>query len=135
MIGGMDILFPVRSGAAALDFCVRLVSQWWPDCVFVIDHDPTGYTRYGQLTFHDTTEVLAYRDRAACDAWEELGYDDSLRGTMVYLISDPKRLTLVTEHDPCPEIVSLTNAIGAGLPTAFLVRPKMSAGRLPREAA
>jgi hypothetical protein len=51
--------------------------------------------------------------------WDDLGYDDSLKGTMVYLISDPDRLTLVTEHDPCPEIVALTAAIARGLPTAF----------------
>ena len=129
MIGGMDTIFPVLSGATALDFCVRLVSLWWPDCVFVLDDDPTIYTRYGQLALKDTSEVLVYRDRAACDAWDRLGYDESLRGTMVYFISGAKRLTLVTEHDPSPQIVALTDAIADGLPTAFGLLP----GHFPRK--
>jgi hypothetical protein len=77
------------------------------------------YTRHGQLAFRATSEVLIYRDQAACDAWDEVGCDDSLRGTMIYLISETKRLTVITEHDPSPEIIALVEAIKKGLPTAF----------------
>jgi hypothetical protein len=129
VIGGTDIIFPVWSGATALDFCVRLVSQWWPKCVFAVDEDPAIYTRYSQ--FGSASEVIVYRDQAACDAWDELGYDESLRGTMVYLISEPERLTVVVEHDPSPEIAALIEAIRAGLPTAFPVWPAPA----PLEAA
>jgi hypothetical protein len=120
----MDTVFPVWSGATALDFCVRLVSQAWPHCVFVVDDDPTIYIRYGQLRLSVTAEVIVYRDRAACDAWDQLGYDDSLRGTMVYFISNAKELTLITEHDPSPQIIALTEAITDGLPTAFPFGPE-----------
>jgi hypothetical protein len=119
----MDTIFPVWSGVTALDFSIRVVSQSWPDCVFVLDDDPTIYTRYGQLKLRDTSEVIVYRNRAACDAWDQLGYDDSLRGTMVYFISNAKRLTLITEHDPSPQIIALTEAIADGLPTAFGLSP------------
>ena len=120
MIGGMDIPFPVTSGPTALDFAVRLVSLWWPDCVFAIDDQQGTVDRYSRITvFHARSEVIVYRNAAASDLWDELGYDDSLKGTMVYLISDVDRLTLVTEHDPCPEIIRLTTAIARGLATAF----------------
>jgi hypothetical protein len=134
LIGGLDKIFPVWSGATALDFCLRLISQWWPACVFVVDDDPTIYISYCQLAFRENSEVIVYRDRAACDAWDEMGYDDSLRGTMVFLISEAKRLTLVTEHNPSPLIVSLTEAISNGLPTAFPLWTGSSPGA-PSEAA
>ncbi len=120
MIGGVDIPFAVQSGPTALDYAVRLVALWWPQCVFAVDDDIATVGRYADLTaFHDRSEVIVYRDAVARDAWDEMGYDDTLKGTMVYLISDPDRLTLVTEHDPCPEIVALTAAIGRGLRHAF----------------
>ncbi len=134
MIGGIDTIFPVWSGATALDFCLRLVSLSWPDCVFVVDDDPTVYASYGQLALRDTSEVIVYRDRSACDEWDRLGYDQSLRGTMVYFIGSSKQLTLVTEHDPSPLIVSLTEAIANGLPTAFGLLPG-DFPRKPSEAA
>jgi hypothetical protein len=113
------MIFPVVSGATAIDFCARLISQLWRSCVFVVDDDPTIYTDYGQIACRTTSEILIYRDQAACDAWEELGYDDSLRGTMVYLICEMKRLTVITEHDPSQQIVALLEAITYGLRTTF----------------
>jgi hypothetical protein len=117
MIGGQDIRFGVASGAIALDFAVRLVAQWWPEAVFALDDDPETVTHFSQLSFH----------AASSDAWDELGYDDSLRGTMVYLISDPKHLTLVTEHEPCDEIVAMIAAIKGGLSSAFPVGSREAA--------
>jgi hypothetical protein len=127
MIGGQDIRFGVASGAIALDFAVRLVAQWWPEAVFALDDDPETVTHFSQLSFHDRSEVIIYRDAASSDAWDELGYDDSLRGTMVYLISDPKHLTLVTEHEPCDEIVAMIAAIKGGLSSAFPVGSREAA--------
>lgn len=117
--GGHDTIFPVPSGPMAIDFCARLISHLWPSCVLVVDDDPTTHTGYGQLAFRAPSEILIYRDQAACDAWEELGYDDSLRGTMVYLISEMKRLTVTTEHNPSQQIVEIIEAIAYGLRTTF----------------
>ena len=127
MIGGMDVRFDVRSGPTALDFTVRLVARWWPDCVFVADDDATVTTDFERLPFRDRSEVIIYRDAAAADAWDALGYDDSLKGTMVYLLSDEASLTLVTEHDPCPDIIALTAAIRRGLLSGFRRRSEREA--------
>jgi hypothetical protein len=112
MIGGLDTIFPVRSSADAIDFACRLISFVWPDAVFVLDNDPTIHDR---LPIKSATEVIAYRDRAACDAWDKIGFDDSLRGTMVYLIAAPKQLTVTTETDPSEPIAAIVESIRYGL--------------------
>lgn len=112
MIHGLDTTFPVHCGADAIDFSARLVSHVWPGCVFVLDNDPTIHER---LPVKAASEMLIYRDRAACDAWDKFGYDDSLRGTMVYLISEPRRLTVTTECDPSSPIATIVAGIAFGL--------------------
>jgi hypothetical protein len=119
VIGGMDTILAVPSGPTALDYCIHLIARWWPDCVFLIDDDPATYTSYLQFASRRVTEVIMHRDPTACQAWDELGYDDSLRGTMVYFISEPERLTLVTEHNPSQAIQDIIKAVSEGLQTAF----------------
>jgi hypothetical protein len=113
MIGGQDIHIGVPSGAAALGAATQVVSVRWPRAVFAIDGKLVR--RCADLDLHDSSEVVIYRDMAACEAWRETGYDDSLKGTMIYLICDPTNLTLVVEDDPSPETRVLVKAIQDGL--------------------
>ena len=119
MIGGADVTFDVPAGPSALDYAVRLVASFWADCVFVADDDPTVVTRLDRLAFHGRSEVIVYRDVAACAAWRTIGYDDSLRGTMLYLISDPTELTIVIDDEPPAEITEMLAMIRQGLPSAI----------------
>jgi len=115
MIGGQDITIAVPAGAVALDLAVRVIKRHWPQAVFVADESPRIVTRYDHLEFHDNSEIVAYKDLAACMAWRQLGYDESLRGTMIYLLSDPADLTLVVEQVPSRAIQILLAAIQDGL--------------------
>jgi len=99
----------------ALDFAVRAVRRRWPLAVFVPDGASDFVPRYEHLEFRDRSEIVAYRDRAACEQWRQIGYDPSLKGTMLYLMSDPTELTLVVEDDPSEEISSLVSSILDGL--------------------
>jgi len=119
MIGGQDIHLPVRSGPEALDFAVRAILRRWKHAVFVANRRPEMLT-YDRLEFHDEhLEVIVYRDHGACDLWREKGYDESLRGTMVYLISDPEDLTIVVEDEPSAEIKLLLQTIRNGIAVTF----------------
>jgi len=119
MIGGEDIRVEVPIGAVALDFAVRLVRLRWPKAVFVANDDPR-LVGYQDLEFHERSEVIIYKDRESAEAWDTLGYHDSLKGTMIYLISDPSDLTLVVENDRSAEIQLIVDAVVSGLPSAFL---------------
>jgi len=117
MIGGRDIRIGVPSGAAALDFAVRAIRIRWPGAVFAANGDVSK--RYDDLEFHDSSEIIAYKDRAACQKWRAIGYDESVKGTMIYLISDRSDLTIVVEDEPSAEIQSLVSAIEDGLVRTF----------------
>jgi hypothetical protein len=113
MIGGADIHSKVPSGPEALDFVVKAVFRRWKDAVVVMNRDPK-LRGFHELEFHgDRLEMIVYED-AACACWRDLGYDESLKGTMMYFISDPDHLTLVTEEDASPEIQLILDAIRAG---------------------
>jgi hypothetical protein len=119
MIGGQDIHLEVPAGPEALDFAVRVVLRRWKQAVIVANRDPK-LLGYDELEFHgDHLEMIVYRDKDACAAWRDLGYDESLKGTMVYLISDPTDLTLVVEDNPLPEIRLIVAAIREGIAATF----------------
>lgn len=119
MIGGKDIRVAVPSGAAALDFAVRAVRIRWPKAVFAADRAAAIVERYDELQFHEKSEIIVYKDRQACQSWRALGFDESLKGTMIYLLSDSTDLTMVIEDDPPREIEMLVEAIRDGLEAKF----------------
>ena len=114
MIGGFDTVFDGPSGPEALDYVLRLLRIAWPACVFVPDDEPNPKP-YAELAFHDRSEVLVYRDIAACTAWDLLGYDESLKGTMFYLLCGPSSLTIVTETEPTAGVVHILDQITSDL--------------------
>lgn len=120
MIGGKDIHLDVSSGAAALDLAVRAAWREWPQAVFVADGSAKVIERYDELQFRDSSEIIVYKDLEACRSWREIGYDPSLKGTMLYLISDAGCLTMVVEDNPSREIEKLTLEIKKRLRGTFL---------------
>jgi len=119
MIGGQDIEVKVPAGASALDFAVRAVRLCWPEAVFVADHASGVSQRYESLEFHDSSEIVIYQNQAACERWRTIGYDEALKGTMIYFISNPTNLTIVVEDDPPADLHSLVSAIREGLASTF----------------
>ena len=121
MIGGQDIHIKVPSGAEAIGSAVRTIANHWPNAVFVLDNGPNIVDRSGDLDLIDNSEVVIYKDRSSCEKWRALGYDPSLKGTMVYLIADREDLTIVVEDEPPADISSLLSAVRNGL--AEILRP------------
>ena len=111
MIGGQDIHLKVPSGAAAIDAAVRAVAGRWPSAVFVVDNEQEVVPRPEQLDLDDGSEVVIYKDRAACEKWRAGGYDPSLKGTMIYLIAQRDGLTVVLEEEPSTEMASVLSSI------------------------
>ena len=121
MIGGQDIRIKVPSGAEAMRSAIRTVAMHWQTAVFVLDNGVDVVGPPDNLDLTSNSEVVIYKDRSSCEKWRALGYDPSLKGTMVYLIADREDLTIVVEDEPPAEINSLVSAVRNDI--AKILRP------------
>jgi hypothetical protein len=115
MIGGTDIIIPVRDELDALDLVVRAVVRLWPDVV--LEDGETGQVlpKYEGITFHGRREILAFRDPEAARLWEEIGVDPSLEGTLVHFLVSPGELTVAVDDVPPPRIRKFIDSLRAAL--------------------
>lgn len=97
MIGGIDIAIPTQAGDLSLVVAVRAILQYWPNAVF--ENGVTGerYARLADVPFGRIGEIFVYRDSAVADAWEDAGAVPELYDTMVHVIADDDRITLVVD--------------------------------------
>lgn len=97
MIGGIDIMIPTQAGPSSLVAAVRAIVQYWPNAVF--ENAVTGdrYARLANIPFGRLDEVFVYRDAKTADAWDAEGAVPDLHDTMVHVITDEDRLTLVVD--------------------------------------
>ena len=97
MIGGIDIAIPTQAGDSSLVAAVRAILQYWPNAVF--ENGVTGerYGRLAEVPFGLIEEIFVYRDSAIADAWEAEGTVPDLYDTMVHVIADDDRVTLVVD--------------------------------------
>jgi hypothetical protein len=114
MIGGHDIQFPNRAGAAA-DLCARAVAQVSPDAVF---EDAVTGERLRELTpavDADRRELFIYFDEPSADRWEAEGFVPELENTMVHVLAEEGVATVVLDDPDSPVAVRLLGAIGSAL--------------------
>ena len=114
MIGGIDIAIPTQAGDLSLVAAVRAIQQYWPNAVF--ENGVTGerYGRLAEVPFGRIDEVFVYRDSAVADAWEAEGAVPELYDTMVHVIADDDRVTLVVDSTEGP-MAELSAAVRSGL--------------------
>jgi len=124
MIGGADVILSTGlSPADALDTAVRMVARGWKRAVFQSGDTGRVFDAYPQIAFAGLTELLAYRDRAAFDSWEQLGADPSNGNTMVHLLAPGSgELTVVVDDPSAPQMKELLDAIRDALLDSALQR-------------
>ena len=97
MIGGIDIAIPTQAGDLSLVAAVRAIMQYWPKAVFEDGVTGERYARLTEVPFGRIGEIFIYRDSAVADAWEAEGAVPELYDTMVHVIADHDRITLVVD--------------------------------------
>ena len=106
MIGGTDLICPVRGDIPIPDVIFRVVRRYWPGYVFQNADDESGpFTPHAGpwLPRPSGREFFIYRDEQAARSWDEHGATPENRGTMLYvilpseqsLIASPTSVTLV----------------------------------------
>jgi hypothetical protein len=119
MIGGSDIIIPVKDARMAMDMAICAAARMWNHPVF--EDADTGHTFQDlwQVIVAPPPELLIYRDAAAQEAWKRLGADDSLNGTMIHLIARDGELTIAVDDVPGPKIRSYIESVRTGLCNAL----------------
>ena len=114
MIGGIDIAIPAQNVDSSLVAAVRAILQYWPRAVF--ENGTTGqrYNRLPDIPFGRLQEIFVYRDAPIADAWDAEGAVPELYDTMVHLIADDGRITLVVDSTDGP-IAEIIGAIRSAL--------------------
>ena len=114
MIGGIDIQLPTRCGPPSVEVAVRAIRQRWPRAVFENGLTGDHYEHFRQIPFGEITEIFVYRDRASADVWDAEGAIPSVHNTMIHVIADDDRITVVVdERDAAME--EIVAAISSGL--------------------
>jgi hypothetical protein len=111
MIGGTDIIIPVKDAEAAMDVALRATVTLWGRPVFEDADTGETFAEYRRRDLAGRREVLVFRDDAARVGWDELGADPSLDGTMIHLIADNGELTIAVDDVPNPSISSYIDAV------------------------
>ena len=115
MIGGTDIIIPVKDCESALETAVLTIARAWKSA-FVEDAETgAAISKSRDPGLLGRQEILVYRNAAAQKSWKELGADESLDGTMIHLIARDGELTIAVDDIPSPAIRSLVDAIQKAL--------------------
>jgi hypothetical protein len=83
-IHGKDCTVAITDSPAVRDFVARTIKANWPDCV--LQQDGNDYF------FHKNAESVK--------SWDEEGWSETNRDTMIYVIHGKKSLTLVVDENP-----------------------------------
>ncbi len=114
MIGGVDIPLISRAGASSSEVSVRAIRQIWPGAVF--ENGLTGdyYPQFRQVPFGELEELFVYRDLGAAKAWDDEGAVPETYNSMIHLIVEEERLTVVIDERDA-EMESMIAAINSAL--------------------
>jgi len=115
MIGGTDIIIVVRDSESAIDLALRATRRLWPTAVYENADTGEAFAAYRPIVLSSHCEILVYRDEAARNAWDELGADESLDGTMIHLIARECELTIAVDDVPNSTISAYIETVRKGL--------------------
>jgi len=115
MIGGHDIIVPTHGDSAALDACLRVIRQYWPEAVFENAANGSGANRYEAFSLGDSKEVFAYRDSAAAHEWDAKGADPTLCNTMIHVLQSDGAVTLVVDDPGDAAMAEMLQAVRSAL--------------------
>jgi hypothetical protein len=115
VIGGTDIIIPVRNENDALAWAVRAITRLWPNAVLEDADSAEVLPQYPSINFQGRREILAFRDQKAADQWDELGADPSLGGTLVHFLASQGALTVSVDDVPPAQIGSFVEALRSSL--------------------
>jgi hypothetical protein len=108
MIGGTDVICPVRSDLPIADVIFRSVRRYWPQYVYQDADDETGpFTPHKGpwLPRPKGREFFVYRDKQAARSWDRYGATPKNTNTMLYVI-------LPRERSVAPVPTSMTLVCG-----------------------
>ena len=95
-IGGIDIVIRSKRSLRDLDFeFMDSIRRHWPESQARYVHQPKE------------REAFIYRDRASLESWEKEGAVEENRNTMVHLLFDVYRLTIVVDDPKDPTMASM----------------------------
>jgi hypothetical protein len=125
MIGGTDVILPVRSGVPATDVIFRTVRRHWPNFVYQdADDESAPFVAHTGPWLPEPAgrEFFIYRDEQAARGWDEHGATAENANTMLYVLlgeasnlsSGLGSLTIVC-GELTGEIAVLLEAIARGL--------------------
>jgi hypothetical protein len=123
MIGGTDITIPTVAGAAALDFCLRVTLEEWPNAVFEDANTGRRFNEYQSLPLGHLTEVFVFQDQKIAGEWDEHGARPELENTMLHIILSESSITLVMDDPTSSTMQLLLAAIRDGLHMDILNTP------------
>src|SRR5262249_6183460 len=107
MIGGTDIICPVRSDIPIADVIFRTVRRYWPRYVFLNAEETGPFTPWAGagLPRPSGREFFIYRDEEAARSWDEQGAVPENANTMLHVILPPERA-------PLPALAEVTLVCG-----------------------
>lgn len=114
MIGGTDIVIPAKGDSEALDACVRIIREYWPQARFENALTGEKYTNYQDLPFGLLRELFVYPDALAEAAWDQ-GDPSAATNSMVYLILSPEQVTAILDDPNTTKMRSMLESIRSSL--------------------
>jgi hypothetical protein len=111
MIGGHDILISTWGHSAAIDACLRVIHDFWPEAVFENAAVSSGVKSYWYFSIGCSNEVFAYRDGEIAKEWNEKGADPALCNTMIHVLLSGRTVTLVVDDPDDPQIAEMLRAV------------------------
>ena len=114
MIGGTDIVIPTKGDSEALDACVRIIREYWPQARFENALTGEKYAHYHDLPFGLLREVFVYPDTLAERAWDQSEVD-AATNSVLYLILSPDHITLILDDPNTSAMRSMLESIRSSL--------------------
>jgi hypothetical protein len=110
MIGGTDIVIPAKGDPEALDACVRIIREYWPQARFENALTGEKHSHYEELAFGNLQELFVYPDALAETAWDQ-GNDNAATNSMLYLILSPSSVTVILDDPKTEAMQSIIESI------------------------
>jgi hypothetical protein len=114
MIGGTDIVIPTKGDCEALDACVRIIREYWPQATFENALTAEKHNHYEELPFGHLRELFVYPDAVAEKAWDQ-GEANAATNSMLYLILSPDHVTVVLDDPNTEPMRSMLKSIQSSL--------------------
>lgn len=110
MIGGQDVVLKARGDCASLEACARFVARSWPAARFEDAVTGSKFKYFGDVPYGEVRELLAYENEDAERMWD-LDRSDAPENSMIYLIVQPREITVVVDNPEALEMKSILNAM------------------------